>query len=162
MVDGYAWSMSIESNTNDTSAFEQVAARQLVLDLSQERNQFQLAQLDAIHAIAKNSGIVTPYSSMIVLVNAQQKQALNLAEAQSDRFKRQVESGQEQLTQPFNPFTVSATPEPEEWMLMGLGALALLFIAKRRRGARREIGWAQIDATRSRNTEEVTKPSRRR
>ena len=53
---------------------------------------------------------------------------------QSDRFKRQVESGQEQLTQPINPFTVSATPEPEEWMLMGLGALALLFIAKRRRG----------------------------
>ena len=123
----------VESNTNNTSV-EQVAARQLVLELSQERNQNQLAELDSIHAIAKNSGIVTPYSSMIILVNAQQKQALNLAEAQSDRFKRQVESGQEQLTQPFNPFAVSAAPEPEEWMLMGLGVRALLFIAKRRRG----------------------------
>ena len=49
-------------------------------------------------------------------------------------FKGNCKKKVEQLTQPFNPFTVSAAPEPEEWMLMGLGAIALLVIAKRRRG----------------------------
>jgi hypothetical protein len=70
---------------------------------------------------------------MIVLVNDQQREALKRAEAQSDRFKREVESGQEELSQPFNPFTVSAVPEPEEWMLIGMVAIALLFIIRRKR-----------------------------
>ncbi len=70
---------------------------------------------------------------MLVLVNDQQREALKRAEAQSDRFKREVESGKEQLSQPLNPFTVSAVPEPEEWMLIGMVAIALLLIARRKR-----------------------------
>lgn len=135
VVDGYAWSSSkAETDLTDTNGFDQVAARQLVIELGKEIDTTQLSKLDDIHAIAKTFDIVTPYSSMIVLVNDQQREALKRAEAQSDRFKREVESGQEQLSQPFNPFTVSAVPEPEEWMLMGVAAIALLFIARRRRG----------------------------
>ncbi len=70
---------------------------------------------------------------MLVLVNDQQREALKRAESQSDRFQREVESGKEELSQPFNPFTVSAVPEPEEWMLMGTVAIALLFIIRRKR-----------------------------
>jgi putative PEP-CTERM system integral membrane protein len=135
VVDGYAWSSSkAGSDVTDTNGFEQMAARQLVIELSKEIDTTQLSKLDDIHTIAKTFDIVTPYSSMIVLVNDQQREALKRAEAQSDRFKREVESGQEQLSQPFNPFTVSAVPEPEEWMLMGMAAIALLFIARRKRG----------------------------
>jgi putative PEP-CTERM system integral membrane protein len=94
-----------------------------------------LKELDAIHAIAKSYDIVTPYSSMIVLVNEQQKQALKEAEAKSDRFEREVESGKEQLSKPSNPLTVSGVPEPEEWMLLGISAIALILIGRRQRRA---------------------------
>jgi putative PEP-CTERM system integral membrane protein len=133
VVDGYAWSELKQSEATEQTGFEQLAARQLVLGLSKEIDTTQLTKLDDIHAIAKRFDIVTPYSSMLVLVNDQQREALKRAESQSDRFKREVESGKEQLTQPFNPFTVSAVPEPEEWMLIGMVAIALLFIARRQR-----------------------------
>jgi putative PEP-CTERM system integral membrane protein len=133
VVDGYAWSELKHSEVTDQTGFEQLAARQLVLGLSKKIDTDKLTKLDDIHAIAKSFDIVTPYSSMLVLVNDQQREALKRAEAQSDRFKREVESGKEQLSQPFNPFTVSAVPEPEEWMLIGMAAIALLFIARRKR-----------------------------
>jgi putative PEP-CTERM system integral membrane protein len=110
-----------------------VAARQLVLGLSKEKAKAQLVQLDAIHAVAKSFNIVTPYSSMIVLVNDRQREALKKAEQQSDRFERKVETGKEQLTKPSNLFNVSGVPEPEEWMLLGIIAIALLLIVRRQR-----------------------------
>ncbi len=136
VVDGYAWSqLKTESEATDKTGFEQLAARQLVLELSKEAGADKLTKLDDIHAIAKNFDIVTPYSSMLVLVNDQQREALKRAEAQSNRFNREVESGKEELSQPFNPFTVSAVPEPEEWMLIGMVAIALVFLARRKRVA---------------------------
>ncbi|HEY9603151.1 MAG TPA: TIGR02921 family PEP-CTERM protein, partial [Allocoleopsis sp.] len=142
VVDGYAWLMekqpqesSLQVNTAAKNGFEPVAARQLILGLSKEKAQDELVQLDTMHAVAKSTEIVTPYSSMIVLVNDQQRQALKQAEQKSDRFNREVENGNEQLTQPNNPFNVSGVPEPEEWMLMGLIAIALLFISKRQQQA---------------------------
>ncbi len=140
VVDGYAWLMekqpqgaSLQADATAKNGFEPVAARQLVLGLSKEKVKEQLAQLDTMHAVAKSSEIVTPYSSMIVLVNDQQREALKKAEQQSDRFNRKVESGNEQLTQPSNPLQVSGVPEPEEWMLMGMVAIALVFISRRQR-----------------------------
>jgi putative PEP-CTERM system integral membrane protein len=140
VVDGYAWLMekqpqgaSLQADTTSKNGFEPVAARQLVLCLSKEKVKEQLVQLDTMHAIAKSSEIVTPYSSMIVLVNDRQREALKRAEQQSDRFNRKVESGNEQLTQPSNPLQVSGVPEPEEWMLMGMVAIALVFISRRQR-----------------------------
>ena len=138
VVDGYAWSMekplqeaSVQVGAISRNGFEPVAARQLVLGLSKEKAQEQLVQLDTMHTVAKSFGIVTPYSSMIVLVNDQQREALKKAEQESDRFNRKVENGNEQLSQPFNPFNISGVPEPEEWMLMGMIAIALVFISRR-------------------------------
>jgi putative PEP-CTERM system integral membrane protein len=109
----------------------------MVLGLSKEMDGKQIAQLDAIHAIAKTYKIVTPYSSMIVLVNDEQRKALKIAEAQKDRFNRKVEDGKEQ---PNNPLNVSI-PEPS--MIIGLvaiaqgaapKAIALFLISRRQRG----------------------------
>lgn len=140
VVDGYAWFMektdqkishfNTAQNSNK-SGFEPVAARQLVLGLSKEKAKEQLVQLDAIHAIAKNFDIVTPYSSMIVLVNDQQRAALKQAEADKDRFNRKVETGKEQLTKPYNPLHVYGVPEPEDGWLTGIVAIALLLIGLR-------------------------------
>jgi len=70
-------------------------------------------ELDRIHQIAKQQQIVTPYSSMIVLVNDDQRRQLAEAEAESDRFDREVESGNETLESPNNPMSV---PEPSPMM----------------------------------------------
>jgi putative PEP-CTERM system integral membrane protein len=153
VIDGYAWSLqtttpSAEKTTGKPAEassktqvqqadFTPVAARQYVTALSRKLNQAnetdQVSQLDKIHAIAKLYDLVTPYSSMIVLVNDEQREALKKAEAEKDRFKREVETGQEQLTQPSNPLSVSAVPEPEEWVLIIVGTIGLGAIALRRR-----------------------------
>ncbi|MEQ9626011.1 TIGR02921 family PEP-CTERM protein [Coleofasciculus chthonoplastes] len=132
VVDGYAWSMvKTPSEITTNNGFEPLAARQLVKGLSQQIKGDQLAQLDAIHAIAKTHKLVTPYSSMIVLVNDEQREALKKAEAENDRFDRKVEDGKEQLPQPNNANSVSVS---EPGMVMDLLAIALILCLKRQQG----------------------------
>ena len=135
VVDNYAWQIQSlpENNTIQFNPdnFAPVAARYLVQGLSKQGD--KLAQLDSIHGIAKKFAIATPYSSMIVLVNDRQKEALKKAEQASDRFNRTVETGKETLTKPSNPLTVSGVPEPEEWMLIGIAAIALILISKQKK-----------------------------
>lgn len=132
IVDGYAWFLKQSTNqTAGSEEFKPIAARMLVKGLSQEINEAQLTQLDRIHAIAKTQKIVTPYSSMLVLVNDEQRQALKAAEASSDRFDRKVEDGKETLNKPQNsPVSV---PEPEMTLGSGVAALFLLLNSKRKK-----------------------------
>jgi putative PEP-CTERM system integral membrane protein len=125
VIDGYAWYLT-KSPLPDAKTdpnFTQLAARQWVTHLSQYVKPSQLQELDTIHAITKKAGIVSPYSSMLVLVNDDQRQALRQAEQSQDRFNREVED--QQLPQPSELTAVSATPEPAEWMLL-LAAVILL------------------------------------
>ncbi|MEM6520031.1 MAG: PEP-CTERM sorting domain-containing protein, partial [Cyanobacteria bacterium P01_D01_bin.71] len=80
----------------------------------------QIEVLDQLHAIAKRTEIVTPYSSMLVLVNDRQREALKAAENDPDRFEREVEDGEDILTNPGDPLNASV-PEPGT-------PLAILFI----------------------------------
>lgn len=145
VVDGYSWSVEKSNSDIDFTSnnLESIAARQLVYNLSQQdKNQLSLAKLDAIHKIAQDYDIVTPYSSMIVLVNDQQRELLKQAEARSDRFDREVETGAEQLNTPFNPFevsTVSGVPEPDLWILLVIVAIALLLILQKQRAKIKEL-----------------------
>ncbi|MEG4206028.1 TIGR02921 family PEP-CTERM protein [Microcoleus sp. Pol7_A1] len=150
VVDGYVWSYAktpqpkktaksaavAESKNAGNEGFKPIAARQLITALSKQKSSTQLTQLDAMHAVAKNFKVVTPYSSMIVLVNDAQRQQLKAAEAKSDRFDREVESGKEELTKPNNPLNVSGVPEPEEWLLLAVGAIGLLAVFFRQRRAK--------------------------
>ncbi|MBW4623055.1 MAG: TIGR02921 family PEP-CTERM protein [Cyanosarcina radialis HA8281-LM2] len=133
--DGYAWSLNkTEGAVNSNDKFSPFAARQLINYLTRNRDLKQLKNLDEIHAIAKRYQIVTPYSSAIVLVNDVQRQALKQAENEGDRFQREVED--KQLPQPSNTAglpNVVATPEPAEWMLIVIAAIALFLIWKRDR-----------------------------
>ncbi|NJO66229.1 MAG: PEP-CTERM sorting domain-containing protein [Leptolyngbyaceae cyanobacterium RM1_405_57] len=92
----------------------------------------QLAELDAIHTLAKGTEIVTPYSSMLVLVNDRQRELLAQAEVSGDRFEREVEDGLDELTQPNNPLNVATVPEPGNVIGIGVVAIALLLFTKRR------------------------------
>ena len=62
-------------------------------------------------------------------MNDEQRKALEKAEASRDRFQRTVGNGQEQLRTPNDPLSTSI---PEPGMIVGLGAIALLFLTQRK------------------------------
>jgi putative PEP-CTERM system integral membrane protein len=147
VTDGYAWSWETSTNASTTDIkldnsnndipkdnFLPLAVRQVVSYISRDADLTQVSELDRIHALAKRYNIVTPYSSMIVLVNDEQREALKKAESDRDRFNRTVEDNQ--LPQPSNATgiptaNVSGVPEPSEWLLIGIVAIALAAIAQR-------------------------------
>jgi len=61
---------------------------------------------------------------MIVLVNEEQQRRLDALEQRDDRFQREHEDPGETTPE---PPTVTGVPEPEEWLLIGLAALMLLW-----------------------------------
>lgn len=113
--------------------FARLAARQLILALSRQYKQGDVGALDTLHRLAVTYGLVSIYSSMIVLVDDAQRRALMEAESKSDRFDRQVESGKEVVPTPQNPLALTATPEPHEWVLIGLALIAALVAIRQRR-----------------------------
>jgi putative PEP-CTERM system integral membrane protein len=134
ILDGYEW---ITTSTNAAIAqndqvithnaddpFSALAARRLILsEMYRQRGQIeQVETLDALHALAKEYGIVTPYSSMIVLVTERQQERLDKLEAQDNRFEREAEEMGE--TTP-SPMEVTGVPEPHEWLLIILGVAIL-------------------------------------
>jgi putative PEP-CTERM system integral membrane protein len=125
LVDGYAWYLTKDAlydNKPANEGFGALAARQWATHLSRYLQPDKMNELDAIHVTAKRYGIVTPYSSMIVLVNDQQRDQLRRAEQQRDRFDREVED--QQLPKPNIP-DITGVPEPAEWLLLIVGAIAL-------------------------------------
>lgn len=146
VVDGYRWVVEKPAKADlatlpqklasatvpDKAALDSLAARQLILALSKQMDAASIADLDAIHALAKHYEIVSPYSSAIVLVNEDQKQQLKEAESRSDRFEREIEDGKEELQQPQDMMSVPV-PEPHQWLGM-ISATGLLIFAKRKWG----------------------------
>ena len=147
IVDGYTWSVlptdqiaeaglpvgqiEVHQSTEDFSA---LAARRLILaEMARNRGTIdQLETLDYLHALAVERGIVTPYSSMIVLINKAQEQKLEKLSAHPDRFEREYEDLGETTPTPQAP--LSGVPEPHEWLLIGIAAAILLWYANRKRG----------------------------
>ncbi|MCL5995101.1 MAG: TIGR02921 family PEP-CTERM protein [Chloroflexi bacterium] len=144
LVDGYTWHVlpttttasllidNVQSHTL-TDPFAALAARRLILaETSRQRdNLSQATRLDQLHQIATRQSIVTPYSSMIVLVNDEQRRRLAELEKRGDRFEREHEQIGE-TTPEGNP-VVTAVPEPEEWLLIGLATALLGWLIWRRR-----------------------------
>jgi putative PEP-CTERM system integral membrane protein len=140
LVDGYLWQVAsgdqtqspVEAVVHDAGdPFAALAARRLILAAMQE-NQGDLSQLDILdqlHETAVEQSIITPYSSMIVLVDARQKQLLDKLSNQDDRFQRELEQIGETT-----PVTVTGVPEPHEWLLIGLALLILAWFVKVNKG----------------------------
>ena len=114
------------------SPFAKIAARQLILaEMRANKGSItDVALLDGLHEIAVDQAIVTPFSSMIVLVNDFQQRRLDKLEKGDDRFEREVEEVGETAPGP----TVTGVPEPEEWLLIILSTGMLIwFLWKKRR-----------------------------
>jgi putative PEP-CTERM system integral membrane protein len=150
LIDGYVWQTLPTQEvdlTDDTivthqpgDGFVAFAARRLILaEMHQQRVWLdQLDTLDQLHALALEHSIVTPYSSMIVLVTRQQEQLLDQIEAKDDRFQREFEDVGDTI--PENAFAVTGVPEPEEWLLLALVIGMLGWMMYRKMGPAQAYG----------------------
>lgn len=124
VADGWRWEVSpTTAASTATGPFEGVAARRAIAHADHAARGQALAELDRLHALAREAEVVTPYSSMLVLVDDAQRRLLAAAEGRADRFDREA------IDQPLD---VSSAPEPATWALLGVGA-ALAAVGRRRR-----------------------------
>jgi len=145
VIDGYVWSTIPTEAAEGTpdAAFAPLAARRLILaTMQRERGGLgapgRVETLDQLHAVAVEQGIVTPYSSMIVLVEERQEKLLDKLEAQGDRFEREYEDVGETI--PENALMVTGVPEPEEWLLLAVAVGMLVWYAYAKRLVPRRVG----------------------
>lgn len=141
LEDGYAWYVTEPLSPEETSerSFASLAARQWIRTQTKSLN---ASELDRVHGIAKRFGIVTPYSSMLVLVNDAQRQLLAEREQQADRFEREVETGEESFSSPSGGFpSLTATPEPHEWALFTVLIMVAIFLRREKKRT-----WRSFDA----------------
>ncbi len=115
------------------SALTKIAAAISINNLMATMDTTKMENLDNIHAIAREHGIVSHYSSMLALVNDRQKEALHKAVKEEDRYEREIEIGEQETTLPTDPFSVPSVPEPEEWALLIIAGLLLIFSILRRK-----------------------------
>ncbi|MBU2713688.1 TIGR02921 family PEP-CTERM protein [Zooshikella harenae] len=137
ITDHYKWYILPQKGSfqvNEKGPFTRIASRQWLNYLSQIHDISKPEILDKLHSIAVEQHIVTDYSSMLALVNERQKRLLKEAEGKEDRFDREVETGQEDITSPMDMFSVQTVPEPEEWLLIGLviGMLCVVYYRRKR------------------------------
>ncbi len=145
LLDGYLWSVmptglaaqqTLDATLHSAGdGFAALAARQMILAEihRQQAKLSDLETLDQLHALAQQYGIVSPYSSMIVLITPQQQNLLDNLSELDDRFSREVEAVGE--TTPATTARLTGVPEPEEWLLFGLAAALLAWYALRPQAA---------------------------
>jgi len=148
LVDGYMWqTLPIEGSTlegKDDPGFAPLAARRVIL-AEMQRQRAGLddpAILDQLHALAQEQSIVTPYSSMIVLVTLRQENLLEHLSELDDRYQREVEALGE--TTPSTQLPLSGVPEPEEWLLIGLALAMAAYVVITRRAENPVIGKVKV------------------
>ncbi|MEN8189679.1 MAG: TIGR02921 family PEP-CTERM protein [Thermodesulfobacteriota bacterium] len=117
---------------NSTPSLEKITAAHRIRKMIRILDTEELSTLDTIHQLAQKYNIVTHYSSMLVLVNDRQKEALKTAEQDESRFEREVEDGHQDSSTPLDPFSVPSVPEPEEWALIVIGLIFLGCAIRRR------------------------------
>jgi putative PEP-CTERM system integral membrane protein len=142
VVDGYVWTVlpgqAAATEFADvpaqapTDGFSALAARRYILAETHRQSGTisQLDTLDQLQALAKEYSIVTPYSSMIVLVTTRQQLLLDQLSQASDRYQREYEDIKN--TVPSTPTPLTGVPEPQEWLLMILAGGMLVWYAARR------------------------------
>ena len=145
-VDGYVWETLPTSEANALAGeiltgtasgsadegFTALAARRLILaEMAKNHGSLdQLPVLDQIHQLAVEQSIVTPYSSMLVLVNNNQEKLL-------DQIKRAgrplcARGGEHRANRIGRPVRRDGRPRAGRVALLILAAIALAYVARRK------------------------------
>jgi putative PEP-CTERM system integral membrane protein len=142
LIDGYLWGILSTTSVEDATglsaseeALSALAARRYILaETERHRGTLdQLETLDELHELAVKAGVVTPYSSMIVVVEASQQRLLEDYSNLEDRYDREVEKLGK--TTPSTTTPLVGVPEPHEWLLLGIAAVMLIWFVYRRQPA---------------------------
>jgi putative PEP-CTERM system integral membrane protein len=119
-VDGHRFDVRVDGAAGNacpsSGPGRAVVARQRIL-LADRGGKAPLASLDGLHRLAVDASVATPYSSLLVLVNARQRARLAQLEGQRDRFDREVDDDGKgarlaQLKQTVRQAARSAAPPP--------------------------------------------------
>ena len=105
-VDGHR--VDLSSGCTTSTAARAVVARQAIL-LADRNGKAPLDKLDALHALAVDASVVTPYSSMIVLLDERQRARLRQLNNQQDRFDREIEQDQKKADAVVAPVVFAAS-----------------------------------------------------
>ncbi|MCT4534693.1 TIGR02921 family PEP-CTERM protein [Halodesulfovibrio sp.] len=136
--DVYEWHVQKQRYNREFFSGPIQLAAQKIIQVSKRVKEHD--SLEALHTFAQDYHIVSPYSSMLVLVNEQQEKALKNAEQGKDKFDRDDEwrSGKYVENSSINRrVSLSAVPEPHEWVLIILGTILLFALWRRERIYRR-------------------------
>ncbi|MFI0606441.1 MAG: TIGR02921 family PEP-CTERM protein [Anaerolineae bacterium] len=141
LLDG--WSFKVERSAGSqaeagaSGPIRKAAARQAILAQIRAagRAVVDMAERDRLQALAKAEGVVSPFSSMIVLIDERQRQRLDALEGEQDRFERETDGAEGEPAL----LAVTAVPEPETWLLL-LVAAGLLWWQRRLVVGRLETG----------------------
>ncbi len=112
------------SDSASGDALVKLGAAKAIQRMTKSGDVLGLEQLDELHVQALENRIVTELSSMLVLINDRQKEALKEASEKDDRFDRENENGEQAVGVPTDNLSVSAVPEPREWAML---VVVLLF-----------------------------------
>jgi putative PEP-CTERM system integral membrane protein len=135
LLDGYVWTVLPAGEAQAAAPeavfhsagdpFNAIAARQFILaEMRRARGSItELDTLDYLHALADEYSLVTPYSSMIVLVTQNQQMLLDALKEGEDRFDREHEDLTN--TTPATQAPLVGVPEPGEWLLFASALLLL-------------------------------------
>ena len=96
-VDGYIWKVDPSKEPKNAIAAKQMIFNMLgIIDCLKSRSflfDCRFPDLETVHKLAVRHSLVTPYSSMIVLVNYEQHKLLDELEQKDDKFDREIEDG---------------------------------------------------------------------
>lgn len=125
---------TITPTNNTPDPFHQLAQKKRILSLIRKNRYATSEDLDRLNSLSQTAFIVTPYSSMIVLVTNEQKAQLSAALKENNRYQVAFDIGEEQLANPSGRgiLEVSAVPEPHEWLLIIVGSLLLCYLYRRK------------------------------
>jgi len=128
-----SWLFKNSSPAEDPD-FLAVGAKFKIQSWIQDGDVGELETLDQLHQVAIDYNIASPYSSLLALVNDRQREELEWAEEQDDRFESEFNQGADFLPAPAGAglLDIGGTPEPEEWLLMFLSAFILLAFYRQR------------------------------
>ncbi len=119
------WTFSWDPSAVNKSPINSVAASRLAMAQS-KKAVLATSDMDSLHKMAMDYSFVSPYSSMICLVNKQQQDRLDELSEGEDRYQREVETGKDSG----NAFNIGAkgVPEPEEWLMIILAGGMIVFL----------------------------------